>query len=293
MPIPWKISLHGGHSGDYCLHGADTLREMLDAAVAYGFTTFGVAAHAPRSDAKFLYAEEIDAGCGPDDLEQDFRDYASACAGFVDEYRGRLEIVCGAEIEVVPESSFADAAAGLRERHGLDYLVGSVHWVDEMPIDTSRPDFEKAVAAMGGLEPLILRYYELAGEMVEAVRPEVVGHLDLPRLYAEGAPELESDRVQGAVASVLESALAAGSILDVNVGAEDKGLATPYPAPWIVRLATEMGVPFCFGDDSHSISQVGAGIETGREYLLSLGVDAITKLTRSGGAIVKEEVGLR
>ena len=289
----WMVSLHGGHSGDYCLHGADTLREMLDAAVRAGFTTFGVTAHAPRSDARFLYEEEIDAGYGPDDVARNFDEYAAVCAGMVAEYADRLEVLCGAEIEVVPESSYADEAAVLRGRHGLDYLVGSVHWVDEMPIDTSAEDFEGAVAARGGLEPFVLRYYELAGEMVESVSPEVIGHLDLPRLYAERAPELESDAVRSAVGAVLERALAAGSILDLNVRSEEKGLATPYPAPWIVRMASEMGVPFCFGDDSHSADRVGVGIEAGRDYLLSLGVDTITKLTRLGEAVVKEEVPLR
>ena len=79
----------------------------------------------------------------------------------------------------------------------------------------------------------------------------------------------------------------------MNVRAEEKGLTTPYPAPWIVRLAAKMGVPFCFGDDSHSAARVGAGIEAGRDYLLSLGVDTITTLTRSGETVVKEEVPLR
>ena len=293
MAERWKVSLHGGHSGDFCLHGAGTLRQMLDAAVAYGFTTFGVTAHAPRSHARFLYPEEVDAGYTPDDLARDFRNYADTCAGLADEYSGRLEVLRGAEIEVVPGSSYADEARALRERYGLDYLVGSVHWVDEMPFDTSKADFEKAVARLGGLEPFALRYYDLAGEMVDRVSPEVVGHLDLPRLYAEGAPELESGAVRSAVASVLERALAAGSILEVNVRAEQRGLTTPYPAPWIVRLAAEIGVPLCFSDDSHSAETVGAGIESGRSYLLGLGVDTITRLTRSGGAIVKEEVPLR
>jgi hypothetical protein len=35
------VSLHGGHSGDFCEHGADSLREMLDAAVSFGYSTFG------------------------------------------------------------------------------------------------------------------------------------------------------------------------------------------------------------------------------------------------------------
>jgi len=44
---PWRVSLHGGHSGEYCDHAEATLREMLEAAVQYGYQTFGVSEHAP------------------------------------------------------------------------------------------------------------------------------------------------------------------------------------------------------------------------------------------------------
>lgn len=289
----WKVSLHGGHSGDYCAHGEDTLRELLDAAVAFGYTTFGVTAHSPAVDAKFLYQEEIDVNLGVSELAQNFRDYVSACSKLVDEYSDRLEVLLGAEVEVVPESTFGDAAAALRREHGLDYLVGSVHWVDELPFDTDQDDFDKAVANRGGLEPFVLRYYELVGQMVDRVNPEVIGHFDLPRLFCEGAPELESQSVKRAVKGLLENMLAAGTIIDLNTGALSKRLASPYPAPWIVKTAQDMGVPFCFGDDSHSVTQVGAGIEQGRQYLLNLGIDTITRLTRNNGEIVKEVVSLR
>jgi histidinol-phosphatase (PHP family) len=96
-----------------------------------------------------------------------------------------------------------------------------------------------------------------------------------------------------AVYTAFEKAKAVGCILDLNVGALSKGLATPYPAPWIVQLASEMGVPFCFGDDSHSVAQVGAGIDAGRAYLLEHGIETITKLTRRNGTIAKEIVPLR
>ncbi|MDA1280750.1 MAG: histidinol-phosphatase [Chloroflexi bacterium] len=293
MNEPWRVSLHGGHSGDYCLHGADTLPEMLDAAVDAGFSTFGVTAHAPGSDRRFLFEEEIVAGYGPDELRRQFAEYSAVSSELVDSYGDRIEVLRGAEIEVVPESTFAVEALALRKRYDLDYLVGSVHWVDELPFDTNREDFERAVAGRGGLEPFVLRYYDLVDEMVEQVRPEVIGHFDLPRLYAEGASELESKSVRGAVCSVLESVSAVGSILDLNVSAEFKGLSSPYPAPWIVRLANDLGVPFCFGDDSHSVSQVGRGIDSGREYLMSHGVETIVKLTRAGDGIAKEVVALR
>jgi histidinol-phosphatase (PHP family) len=293
MTDPWKISLHGGHSGDFCEHGNDTLRGMLDAAVSFGYSTFGVTAHSPAVDPKFLYEEEVEAGLGVGDVAQTFNEYASTCAEFVDEYSDRIEVLVGAEVEIVPESSFADQAAKIKRDSRIDYLVGSVHWVDEIPFDTTRSDFEKAVANRDGLKPFALRYYELLGEMIDQVKPEVVGHFDLPLLFAEGAPELESPAVKNTVATVLEKASAAGCILDLNVGALAKGLATPYPAPWIVQLAAYIGVPFCLGDDSHSIAQVGAGIAEGREYLLGLGVETITKLSRRHGAIVQEVVALK
>jgi len=54
----WKASLHGGHSGEFCDHAGGTLREMVEAAVAFGYRTFGVSEHAPRYEPRFLYAEE-------------------------------------------------------------------------------------------------------------------------------------------------------------------------------------------------------------------------------------------
>ncbi len=289
----WKVSLHGGHSGDFCEHGEDTLREMLDAVVSCGYSTFGVTAHSPATDPKFLYEEEVEAGLSINDLARKFGEYTATCAELANEYSDRIEVLLGAEVEVVPESSFAQNAAALRSEYKLDYLVGSVHWVDEMPFDTSKLDFDKAVANRGCLEPFLLRYYELVGEMIVQVKPEVIGHIDLPRLFCEGAPELESDSVMRAVYTAFEKANAVGCILDLNVGALSKGLATPYPAPWIVQLASEMGLPFCFGDDSHSVAQVGAGIDAGRAYLLEHGIETITKLTRRNGTIAREIVPLR
>ena len=48
MAEAWKTSLHGGHSGEFCEHASATLRELLEAAVEFGFDTFGVSEHAPR-----------------------------------------------------------------------------------------------------------------------------------------------------------------------------------------------------------------------------------------------------
>lgn len=53
-----------------------------------------------------------------------------------------------------------------------------------------------------------------------------------------------------------------------------------------------MGVPFCFGDESHSPDLVGAGIDRAREYLLESGVETVTVLDRDGDNVSRRCVRL-
>ena len=296
MSENWKRSLHGGHSGDFCEHGQNTLREVLDAAVEFGYSTFGVTSHTPAgvddADTRFLYSEELANGLTVADLAARFSEYLATARRLGGEYEDRVEILVGAEVEVVPDSMFVAQAQTLRDRRDIDYLVGSVHWVDGTPIDVTKDQFELAVGFSGDFQNFLIRYYELVGDMVEHVRPEVIGHIDLPRLFSEHSPDHDSTITREAIDSVLQKAASTGAILDLNVSALRKGLATPYCSPWIVTRATELGVPFCFGDDSHSVDQVGVGLESGRQYLLANGVETITTLTRMKDSISHKTVSL-
>ena len=288
----WKVSLHGGHSGDFCLHGEDTLEEILEVAVDFGYKTFGVTAHAPRTSEKFLYKEEFDAGYSPADLERDFTQYVSTCRELAVKFEDRLEVLVGAEVEVVPMSSYANEVAALRRRYQLDYIVGSVHWVDETPIDFTKELFGKAVDDQNGMEPFLIRYFNLLEQMVNDLQPEVVGHFDLPRLYAGNAIEFGSSLVVDATNAALEACKNAGSILDLNVSAIRKQLGHPYPAPIILEKAREFDIPFCFGDDSHRTSEVGENLAEGRQYLLDHRITSITKLSKPDGSLEKQQVAL-
>ncbi len=289
--IPWKASLHGGHSGEYCDHARGTLREVLEAAVAFGYDTFGVSEHAPRVEPRFLYDEERAMGWDVPKIEADFENYAQAIRPLAEEFDDRLTVLCGFEIEVVPQDRYIGLMRGFRERFGFDYIVGSVHYVDEIPIDYKKEIFERAVAHCGGLEGLAIRYYGRVAEMVEALRPEVVAHLDLPRKNAPDAP-LDTPPIREAAEAALDVIRRHGAILDVNTAGYRKGLGSPYPAPWLLRLARDKGIGFCFGDDSHGPADVGAGIEDARRYLLENGVDAVTVLTREDGGLGRKTVPL-
>lgn len=294
---PWRCSLHGGHSGEFCEHAEGRLEDILEAAVVAGYHTFGVTEHAPRTESRFLYPTEKEKGFTVERLDKDFRDYIHSVTELAENFAERLTVLRGFEIEVVPADGYRETMLAYRRAGDFDYIVGSVHYVEEVSIDGPIDDFRRVRDGIGGLEALAVRYYEIVAEMIEALRPEILGHLDLLRKNAGPDAPLGTPAIRRAAQGALEAARASEAILDVNTGGYRKGLPTPYPAPWLVERAAAMGIGFCFGDDSHSPDQVGAGIDDARAYLLANGVEEITVLTRpensrNCGAVEKRIVRL-
>lgn len=310
MKEDWKVSLHGGHSGAYCDHAEGTLRELLDAAVAFGYHTFGVSEHVPRFGEQYLYDNEIELGWTVEKIVDDFARYTQDLQALVAEYADRLVVLRGFEIEVVPPDAYPEIVRGYRDhrladgRPAFDYFVGSVHFINDYSIDGPLELFVKAVASCGGVPQLIAEYYRQVAVMVETLRPDIVAHFDLIKLnvlrHAQeqgyAVEMLETPEIKNLAREALEAVRQGNGILDLNTAGWRKGLGEPYPAPVWVKMAHEMGIPFCFGDDSHRVAQIGAGIAEARQYLRENGVDTITVLTRDGdagnGPVVRRVVSL-
>lgn len=286
----WRISLHGGHSGEFCEHAEGSLREILEAACEAGYHVFGVAEHMPRVDAKFLYPKEIEWGWTPQTLEHTFERYAQTVRQLAEEFADRLTVLRGFEIEVVPQDRYVALVQHYRQKYPFDYIVGSVHYLHDASIDGySEQSFLEMMEQVGGMEEVAVQYYHKVAEMAQAVRPEVIGHLDLVRLKATRlgvSEQVSTPRVRRAVETALEAIRAVDARVEVNTSALRKGLDQPYPADWIVQMGAQMGVKFCIGDDSHRPAQVGFGLDAAREHLLRNGVAEVHYLTRENGQIV-------
>ncbi len=288
----WKVSLHGGHSREFCDHAHSPLQEMLEAAVRAGYHTFGVTEHAPRVEARFLYPNEVALGWDVPTLLAKFDEYARRLPALVTAFADRIHLLRGFEIEVVPAASYVQLMREYRARYRFEYIVGSVHYVDEISIDGELQEFERALEACEGLEALAVRYYQTVAQMVQALKPEVVAHLDLIRLHGHRFGAVDTPAIRRAAQETLEAVRATGGILEVNTAGYRKGLGEPYPASWLVQMANRMGIGFCYGDDSHRVEHVGFGIEQARQYLLANGVRSVTVLAREGTEVVRQTVSL-
>lgn len=275
--MPW-FSYHGGHSGSFCAHARDELEAVVERAARAGFTHYGLSEHAPRDRERDLYPEERERSLTPRDLAATFEAYAREAERLREAYAGRLELLVGFETERLPPERWVERMSALRAEGPFEYVVGSVHDVDGTWIDLDPGTTQELQGRLGGREALEVRYFEALAELVERVRPEVVGHVDLVRRFDPPGGGLTSAGL-AAAEEVLGAARRVGAALDVNSGALRRG-GPLYPCAELLARARAMDLPVTLGDDSHGVDQVGAGLEAALEAISRAGYERVHYLVR-------------
>ena len=278
-----KVSVHGGHSGQFCLHASNTLEEVIKAYIDAGYTWVGITEHMPPPTDEFRYLDEAEANISANKLQQQFSEYFAECRALKEKYKDQIEIYTSFETEMYEGA--VDYIRTLVEATKPDYLVGSVHHVGGIGIDYSPELYQQAQEKAGSLEALYCQYFDAQYQLLSALTPAVVGHFDLIRIFDPDyqntltLPEV-AQRITRNLAFIKQQEL----ILDFNLRGYKKG-TEPYPSIDVLRQAVAMGISIVPGDDSHGISSVGKHYDEGIELLSSLGVScewARPKLLVSG-----------
>jgi histidinol-phosphatase (PHP family) len=267
---PNLVSVHGGHSGQFCCHARDTLEEIVTAYIRKNFTWVGLTEHAPPAADHFMYPDERAAGWDTRRLYDRFASYMAAARELQARYAGELEIFVGFETEFT--SGSLTFTRRLIETFRPDYFVGSLHHVDDISFDFSREDYAKAVEVLGGHDALYSRYFDLQYDLIQALSPAVIGHFDLIRIYDEHYKQrLEKPEIAVKIDRNLGLIADRGLILDFNLAALSKNMDEPYISAGILRKARDLGIAVVPGDDSHSVDSVGRHMETGIQLLEQMG----------------------
>ena len=277
--LPPFVSVHGGHSGDYCQHARDSLDDIVKAYHDQKFAWVGITEHMPPTQDRYLYPDERAAGLTASAMLARFTRYMAHCRSLQSAYRDRLTLFVGMETEAYQGA--VDYAIQLRDRFHPDYVVGSVHHVADIPIDMNAAEYASAISACGGIAALYAAYFDLQHDMILALRPSVVGHFDLVRIFdPDYLSRLKIPTIWERICRNLETIASLGLMLDLNVRALLKGAKEPYICRPILEKVRDMGISVAPGDDSHSIDTVGRHVADGIRYLQSLGIS--TAWTRPG-----------
>lgn len=127
-------------------------------------------------------------------------------------------------------------------KYRLDLFIGSVHHVHAIPIDYSKDLYTKARQRSGGTdERLFEDYFDLQLEMLQALKPPIVGHFDLIRLLSDDPNQsfASHNGIWQRILRNLDYIRQYGGVLEVNSAALRKGMTEPYPRGEICKVRPE------------------------------------------------------
>lgn len=189
-------------------------------------------------------------------LKSAYKDQIDLLIGLETDYISERDLVGLKELQLGPTGQ-----EGLGLETAIEYFVGSVHHVGEIPIDFDKPTYERAVAAFSKDEqvavteitkdnwqsPEILQrltsfynaYFDAQLELFQRFAPDVIGHFDLCRLYTPWI-RLDDWRLEGVWERVernVKAAIEYDGLFELNAASFRKGWQEAYPAAEVLQVS--------------------------------------------------------
>lgn len=173
---------------------------------------------------------------------------AAQAEGFQD-----IDVRVGVEVDYKP--SRESEIRSILQIHPYDYVIGSVHHIGDWPFD--HPDYRDEFEA-GDIDGIYQAYYELVLRMVNSRLFDVVGHIDLVKIWGHRP-------VQSKPADYLKPLLAelrsSGMVVEINSAGLRKPVGELYPGQELVQSLFDAGIPITIGSDAHHPQDLGKGLD--------------------------------
>jgi histidinol-phosphatase (PHP family) len=194
----------------------------------------------------------------------------------LDEYcrfvREDTDLRLGIEVDFIPGAE--DRVANLLEARDFDYVVGSVHFLQDHALDTD----DYSVWSSGrSVEEIWRDYFLTLGEAARSGLFDILAHPDLVKVWGPTHPERpfpEGDPrryYELALDGIAESGVA----IEVSTAGLRKRAQEIYPAPALLQMCVEAGAPVALSSDAHRPEDVGADYDRALELLESAGVSEL------------------
>ena len=164
-----------------------------------------------------------------------------------------LKIRAGIELDNDPQTSAAGRKWIERNWDKLDFVLGSVHYLDD-PVQMF--DSVPAGAAQfpgRDIDILYADYFRRVREIAATGLVDCLAHLDLIKIHGH-RPNSE---IRQLVDETLEFIRARDLAIELSTAGWRKPVNELYPSDEIIRLALEKRIPFTTASDAHSHVQLG------------------------------------
>jgi histidinol-phosphatase (PHP family) len=241
-----RIDLHNHTTR--CNHAEGTVDQYVQRAIELGIDVYGFSEHAPMDfDENYrLSFSEMD-------------DYVSDVLTAKEKYKDDIDILLGYEVDYLP-GHMSERVLSAK----VDYLIGSVHFIDKWSFDN--PEFIAGWKTKD-INEIWKAYFEATEAMVKTGKFDIVGHLDLIKVFKY----LPKEDVRVLAKDVLKAIKESNMVLELNAAGLRKPVQEIYPSKQLLEVAYSLDIPITFSSDAHSVEQVGFGYEETKKLAKEVG----------------------
>lgn len=160
-------------------------------------------------------------------------------------------------------------------RYPFDYVIGSVHWIDEWGIDLAemKQEWDRRK-----VEDVWLAYFNRIELLAKSRLFDIAGHLDLAKIFKyipvnRAFLQEQYDRVAKTLAEN-------GTCIEISTAGLRKPVGEIYPHPQLLKACYHHGVPLVMSSDAHCPGDVGADYDKALSLARMIGYNEIQVFSR-------------
>jgi len=266
------------HGHSYFCDGHESPEMYVQQAIALGMKVLGISSHAP---VPFFTEWNMDASKLPR--------YIELMSALKEKYQEQIKLLTSLEVDYIP-----GMAGPTHERitsAGLDYVVGSVHFVgaynDGQPfsIDDSTDDFSRGVNEIygGDIRKAVEHYFNLQREMLDREPPDILGHMDKIRMHNRNRFFFDESAswYRQQIHDTLKLAAEKGTVVEINTKYFDTADLS-FPSRDHFKWMLENKIPLTISSDAHHPDKLLSGFETMVKLLQETGFERLWNYNGGG-----------
>ncbi len=236
----------------------DYLKQFVDTAKEKGIQEFGISEHA------YHFYETKNIVSKPWMEERRYYKMDDYVNLFKRADQLGMDVRMSIEMDYTP-GRHAEMEAFIKA-YPFDYVIGSVHWVDDFGIDLAeyRKEWDRR-----DLYETYRSYYDQIVTLAESNLFDIVGHIDLVKIFKYVPTDQEFlfeqyERITNALQN-------SKTCVEISSAGLRKPVGRIYPEPELLSLCYKKGIPIVLSSDAHEPHQVGENYEASIKLAKEIG----------------------
>lgn len=243
------------------------LKQFTEEAKKKGIEHFGISEHAYH----FYQTADILRNSWVD--ERRFYDMDDYVRLFHEAWRDDIDVKMSIEMDYTPGKH--KEMEKFIKSYDFDYVIGSVHWIDDFGIDLAeyRHEWDKR-----DVFDVYRRYFDQIVTLAESNLFDIIGHLDLVKIFNH-VPNDENflleqyDRAATALA-------ASKTCVEISTAGLRKPTGKLYPEKKLLQMCFDKKIPIVLSSDAHIPEHVGADFDQALQLAKEVGYTKVMTFSK-------------